>query len=64
MDLRRLHTVTLDEPTGPPLDGGNLIAKLLASGGLWGEVGSRVGFCQKPVDDQRLSPPNGINGNL
>gem|GEM_PF-2348795 len=41
-----MHSTPLHKQTHPPLDGENLIAKLPASGGLWGEVGSRVGFCQ------------------
>ena len=43
MDLRRGDAAASCDERHPQLDGGNLIAKLPASGGLWGEVGSRVG---------------------
>ncbi len=45
MDLRLRDAAALCNERHPPLDGGNLIARLTASGDLWGEVGSRVGFC-------------------
>ncbi len=46
-----------------PLDGVKMIAKLPASGGLWGEVGSRVGaadFCRLP----NQSSQDGAHGNI
>ena len=45
MDLRLRDAAALCNERHPPLDGGNLTARLTASGDLWGEVGSRVGFC-------------------
>jgi hypothetical protein len=45
MDLRRMKRRAMRDATGPPLDGENLIVKLPASGGLWGEVGGRVASC-------------------
>ena len=46
-----------------PLDGVKMIAKLPASGDLWGEVGSRVvsaDFCRLPSQ----SSHNGADGNI
>ncbi len=40
------------------------MAKLVPSGGLWGEVGDRVGFCKILRNIGLVSHLNGTDGNI
>ncbi len=63
MDLRHLSDADASTIESPALDGFRKTAKLPVSGGLWGEVGSRVGAANLQASSG-LSLLDGTDGNI
>ena len=64
MDLRRGQDAEASAVESPALDGFRKTAKLPASGGLWGEMGSRVGGRRFPGIAGLEFSQNGNDGNI